>query len=84
MTPADIIALKALAFATEVRTYGFTDIEAETLLDVALAAVDSAQITQDDYFQSAMRRMQIVNRVSSTCQRLKRGTAGEHQEGEVK
>ena len=85
--PSDLIAAKALDFVRECEAHSISPEEMFTIVSVALDALRDANDQDgrgdEEEFLEAIRRVQIINRVSSTCERLRRGPQ-EAQEGEIK
>lgn len=85
MSPSDAIALKAAEFIRECRANSLTwsdirEIVAATYSEYVEAEHGSP--VQD--FLALIRRQQVINKVSTTCERLRRGESLNHQEAETK
>lgn len=74
----EVIAHRAVDFITACENGGLTYDQALQVLNFA-----RMQIFEHPSFQSHIRRQQVINKVSTTCDRLRRERAGEHQEGEI-
>jgi hypothetical protein len=85
--PSDLIAAKALDFVRECEAHSISPKEMMTIVSVALDALRASNTEagrgDEEEFLEAIRRVQIINKVSSTCERLRRGPQ-EAQDGEIK
>lgn len=73
-SPADQIAYLATQFITECKAHSLTlsdihQVIAETLVEYGLAG------SPEKDFLTAIRRQQVINKVATTCDRLRRGEA---------
>ena len=77
MTPADHIALKAAAFVKECFAHDFTGKDIHEILHATIEAQYQAwtdnPAKMEEEFMDLIRRQQIINKVSTTCERLRRG-----------
>lgn len=81
--PADIIALRATEFITECQAHSLTISDIHEILTATLQEYGLGGSPEKD-FLTVIRRQQVINKVATTCERLRRGESKDHQQGEIK
>lgn len=71
-SPAHAIALKTAEFVTECKAHSLTPADMHELLAAALQEYHLSGSPEKD-FLTAIRRQQVINKLSTTCERLRRG-----------
>lgn len=74
LSPSDIIALRATEFITECKAHSLTLSDIHEILAMTLQEYNLAGIPEKD-FLTFVRRQQVINKLSTTCDRLRRGEA---------
>lgn len=82
-SPADTIALKATEFISECMAHSLNISDIHEILTATLQEYGLSGSPEKD-FLTAIRRQQVINKVASTCERLRRGESKEYKQGEIK
>lgn len=71
---AEHIAFLCTQFITECRAHSLTDLDIHQIIGETLGEYEMSGDPAKD-FLTVIRRQQVINKVATTCERLRRGTA---------
>ena len=86
MSPSDAIALKAAEFIRECKAHSLSWTDIREIIAETNSAFEEAHYNheREEEFSALIRRQQVINKLSTTCERLRRGESLNHQEAETK
>jgi hypothetical protein len=80
-TPSTIIASRAIDFVHECMAHGLSAFEMQMIISQTATAAEGHD-ARAELFVNAIRRNQVINKVHTTCELLRRGYPQEATEGD--